>query len=305
VVRHDQGGDVVSEGQAYGLLISELAGSADTTRTIWSWTAKHLQRTDGLLSWHADSNGDVLDKESASDADTLAAYALLRYAGPDADTLHADGRRIADGVLAHESVQVSGAPVIAAGPWAITQPVVVNPSYWMPAVDNELAALTGNGDWAMAAKKAVELVDEITNQGQLLPPDWAALQGGQFIATAAPGGSPGTQYGLDAQRIPVWFATSCAANARDLAASWWRNVLSHANRSNAIALTIQGDVVNHSQNALSMLAGAAAASAANDPSAFASLVERAKKQAANAPTYYGDAWLALGQALLDGNLTRC
>lgn len=305
VLRHDQGDDIVSEGQAYALLISELAGADQTTRTIWSWTANHLQRSDGLLSWHANSNGTVLDKESAADADTLAAYALLRYTGPDDEKLHAAGHRIADAVLARESVQVSGVPVVAAGPWATAQPAVIDPSYWMPAVDHELAAMTGNVAWSAAATKAVQLVDEVTNHGQLLPPDWAKLQNGHLVATAAPSGSPGKQYGLDAQRIPLWFATSCLPNARDLVASWWHNVLSHDNRSSAIALTTSGDVVNNSQNALSMLAGAAAATAANDSSAATALRKQAKQHASKLPSYYGDAWLVLGQALLDGSLTHC
>jgi len=175
----------------------------------------------------------------------------------------------------------------------------------MPAVDQELAALTGNATWSKIAATAVNLVAQVTNHGQLLPPDWARLDGGKLVATAAPGGSPAAQYGLDAQRIPIWFATACLPNARDLAASWWRSTLSNDDRSKAIALTMHGDVVNGSRNALSMLAGAAAASAANAHDASTALRTRAKKQAADSPTYYGDAWLALGQALLDGNLTRC
>src|SRR4051794_5104300 len=52
VIRRDQGGDIVSEGQAYGMLIAELAGRSATVRTIWSWTKAHLRRADGLLQYH-------------------------------------------------------------------------------------------------------------------------------------------------------------------------------------------------------------------------------------------------------------
>src|SRR3954452_8738279 len=71
VLRHDQGDDVVSEGQAYGMLAAELAGRDDVARTIWSWTREHLQLPDRLLSYHADSDGHVLDHQAAADADTL------------------------------------------------------------------------------------------------------------------------------------------------------------------------------------------------------------------------------------------
>src|SRR5579875_560781 len=52
VVRPDQGGDTVSEGQAYALLIAEASGDAARFATVWNWTRTHLLRPDGLLAWH-------------------------------------------------------------------------------------------------------------------------------------------------------------------------------------------------------------------------------------------------------------
>ena len=58
-----------------------------------------------------------------TDADILIPYALLRYAGHDQATLHPAGRRIAEAVLAHESVTLpDGAPLPVAGPWATSTP---------------------------------------------------------------------------------------------------------------------------------------------------------------------------------------
>jgi endo-1,4-beta-D-glucanase Y len=50
VVRRDEGNDVVSEGQAYGMLIAVALGDAARFRAIWDWTKSHLRRPDGLLS---------------------------------------------------------------------------------------------------------------------------------------------------------------------------------------------------------------------------------------------------------------
>ncbi|MGH2857326.1 MAG: glycosyl hydrolase family 8, partial [Solirubrobacteraceae bacterium] len=108
VIRHDQGGDIVSEGQAYGMLIAQLAHRPAVARTIWSWTRAHLQRHDGLLSWHADGAGKVLDPQPATDGDILIAYALLRYDGPEQAALHTAGRRVARAVLAREAVTLPG-----------------------------------------------------------------------------------------------------------------------------------------------------------------------------------------------------
>ena len=51
VVRRDEGGDVVSEGQAYGMLIAVAVGDEARFRAIWQWTKTHLRRGDGLLAW--------------------------------------------------------------------------------------------------------------------------------------------------------------------------------------------------------------------------------------------------------------
>jgi len=305
VIRHDQGGDIVSEGQAYGMLIAELAADNATTQRIWSWTKQHLQRPDGLLSYHANGDGSVLDPQSASDADILIAFALLRYNGPDSSSLHADGKKVAAAVLAHETTQLpDGTPVVAAGPWAVGAVSTIDVSYWMPAVYDKLAALTGDQKWSRAASGAIRLLQQLTDSGKQLPPDWAQLQGGALTAIAAPGGSAPVQYGLDAQRVPIWLATSCAADAVKLAANWW-TVLSVDDRAKAIALTLDGTVTNPSQNPLPPIAAAASAQAAGDSTSATALLQGARTQAAQNPTYYGDAWTVLGPALLTGVLTTC
>jgi hypothetical protein len=55
---------------------------------------------------------------------------------------------------------------------------------------------------------------------------------------------------------------------------------------------------------LPLLAAAATATAAGDLAASRSLRTRAIAQGKEQPTYYGDAWLALGGGLLDGALAR-
>ncbi len=78
VVRPDQGGDTVSEGQAHGMLLAEVAADHAAFRRIWQWTRSHLQLSNGLFAWHADAAGKVVSQQPASDADLLIAWALLR-----------------------------------------------------------------------------------------------------------------------------------------------------------------------------------------------------------------------------------
>ena len=304
VLRHDQGDDIVSEGQAYGMLIAENANRPETARTIWAWTSAHLHRPDGLLISHTDGSGKVEDPQSAADADTLAAYALLRYRGPDEDALHDAGRRLSAAVLDGETTTVSGAPVLLAGPWA-KQRQVVNPSYWMPAIFTALGRYTDDDRWRQAATAAVRLLVQLTDNGRLLPPDWARLSGEQLVAIPNPGGGAPLQYGLDAARLPMWLATGCTTAARQLAARLWSGTLSRDNRAAAIALSPSGAAINEETNPLPLLAGAAAARAGGHTTAARTLHARAAQQSRQTPTYYGDAWLALGGALLDRTLDPC
>lgn len=304
VIRHDQGGDVVSEGQAYGMLIAELAGRDDLVRTIWSWTRAHLQDSDGLLAFHADADGHVLDQQAAGDADTLAAYALLRYSGSDESTLHADGKRLAAAVLEHETVASSGHQVLVAGPWATGPPAVVNPSYWMSSIFDDLARLTGDQAWSGMTTAVAALTDQATDGGRRLPPDWGHLSGEKVTPTGQGGGGGTPQYGPDAQRVPLWFAYACDDRSQSLAAAWW-SVLQQNDVSSASSLGLDGTPIDSSGSTLALLASAAAARAAGDDSAAADLETGAAQTDQGQPSYYGAAWLALSEGLRSGALGSC
>lgn len=293
VLRKDQQGDVVSEGQAYAMLIAELDGRDDLIRTIWAWTKQHLQRPDGLLSWNAAADGTVRDPASASDADILAAYALLRYDGPQATPLHQDGQRIAGAVLAQESASTPRGPVPLGGPWAMgTDRPKVDPSYWMPGIFAGLARMTGDQRWAQAAAATVALVDRASGGGGQLPPDWALLDADGYTPTGGAGN--GVQYGADAQRLPLWFGYGCSKAARQIAARWWDRLGSDPG---ALSRSLTGAVYDGSRSVVALLGAAAAAAAAGDDSAATRLRAEAAKTAQASPTYFGDAWLALSAGL--------
>jgi len=308
VVRSDQGHDTVSEGQAYGMLLTEMVGDDAQFRRIWQWTRDHLQRPDGLFAYHANAKGQVVSPNPASDADLLTAWALLRYRGPAAATWHQDGRRVAAAILANEvTTGPGGMPVLTAGPWATGRPATLNPSYWSLPALHGLEQLTGDAEWHRLAVSAVRLTRELTQGGLVLPPDWALLNAdGTARAEPAPDGSePEPEYGPGAQRTVVWFAASCDLAARSLAARWWQ-LLWPGHRSLRLALSLGGRMVNASYAALPLVASAAAAQAAGHRGAVGRLLGQAEWQQRSDPTYYGGAWAALGPALLtSGTLGTC
>lgn len=292
VVRRDQGGDTVSEGQAYALLLAEVADRPEQADAVWRWARENLARPDGLLSYLADATR-VRDPQAAADADLLAAWALAR---DDRDA----GVALASAVQAEETVTTGRLRLVAAGPWATGSPAVLNPSYWSPAPYRELARLTGDDRWQAMAAEAVVATGEVTRGGSALPPDWAQAEGGTLRATGTPDGAQPPRYSLDAQRTVVWMATDCEPAARDLAAGW-RPLLEQGDPA-ALSRGLDGRVLDPVQHPLPLVAAAAAAHADGDPGARDRLLDDAEAELAESPTYYGSAWVALGRALLQTDL---
>src|SRR6185312_7706703 len=75
VVRRDQGGDSVSEGQAYAMVVAAADGDRSRFAAAWGWSRAHLLEPDGLLAWRY-AGGRVVDPQPAADADLLSAWAL-------------------------------------------------------------------------------------------------------------------------------------------------------------------------------------------------------------------------------------
>lgn len=299
VVRTDQGGDTVSEGQAYGLLLAVVAGDEARFDEIWDWTAKNIQRGDLLLSWRW-ADGSVVDDEPASDADLDAARALV-LAG-DAfgrDDLRADGIDLGEALLDEMTASTALGRILLPGPWAATSPHAYNPSYSSPAAYEILSTASGDARWAELADGS-RAVTEALLDANALPTNWAtvAADGSVAIAGAANGeGEPG--YGYDAARASIRYAESClpedvAVAARIAAALPGDDVL-------PAELDSGGGSVTDDQHPVAYAARAAAYAADGQTEAARADLSRMDESAGKTSTYYGDAWNALAEAMLTGD----
>jgi cellulose synthase (UDP-forming) len=310
VVRSDQGGDTVSEGQAYAMLLAVALDDRSRFDSVWRWTRDNLQRGDGLLAYHW-AEGGVDSSEPATDADLDAARALV-LAGKrfGSDSYTRDGVRIGEAVLADETSEVSGLPVLTAGPWARSSTPIVNPSYFSPRAYADLASAHPDSRWDDLAGTSRSIASTLTVSGATLPPDWARVDalvpsGGQAAAQAqaigAPSGAASTSgsgapaSGLDAVRLAVRSAESCVSADERIAAKLWP--LYRRNPGFA-AYALDGKPQGSAKHAASYVAAAAAATAAGDDEAAKHLLDRAQAADSSAPTYYGAAWVALGRLLL-------
>ena len=302
VVRPDDGGDTVSEGQAYAMLVAVAIDDRERFHRVWDWTRTQLQRDDGLLAWRW-ADGEVVDPMPATDADLDVAHALTlaadAFADPDLDRAAA---RIARGVLEHETVEGRLGPVAVAGPWASGRDdgePWVNPSYGAPLAFDALAGLTGDPTWSALADGARRVVADVTVESDL-PPDWAVLQPEAIVPRPAPGRDGDPVHGYDAVRTAVRFAVDCDAGGRALAAAM-DDEYERATRADggpAAVLHLDGEpAVDHGHPA-SSVAAAAASMAAGDAEDAARLLTVAEQQLDADATYYGAAWIALGRLWL-------
>jgi endoglucanase len=86
-----------------------------------------------------------------------------------------------------------------------------------------------------------------------------------------------------------------------LAASWW-HILRAPHLLSAPAATQTGSVLTRGPSVLPLVASAAAAKAAREKAASRKLMRSAVRTLHRRRSYYGSAWNALGQALLNTDL---
>jgi endoglucanase len=296
VVRRDQGGDTVSEGQSYALLASVALGDRRRFATVWAWTRAHLSRRDGLLSWHW-QNGRVQDLHSAADADLDAAQALLLAAARfDQPGYAGAARALGAAILAHETVRLGRGRLLLAGDWETGAPYLVNVSYFSPAAFRLLGDATGDPRWKQLAATSRSELDQLT-AGPQLPPDWASVTGDGVISPAAHGGQ--TVFGLDAARMPTRYAASCDPSDRQLPARLEPLLAGRAPDRQGAVYDLAGAPQVDYNRPVERVAAAATAHAAGDRPAAAAALDQADGLQRAAPTYYGSAWAALGHILLD------
>ena len=294
VVRRDQGGDTVSEGQAYAMLLAAATRDEDRFGRVWRWTRASLQRRDGLLAWRW-ARGRVVDREPATDADLDAARALLVAARRfDRRSYRAAGLRIGRAVLAHALSDRSGELVLAAGPWA-REDGVINPSYFSPRAYRALGSASRDGRWGALAESSRRLAGRLTEQEPHLAPDWARVEAWGVQATGAPGSADPARHGYDAVRMPLRLAESCSRADRAIAARAWPAVRTDPGRA---VRPLDGSPAPEGEHPSALAGAAAAAAAAGDTTSRDDLLERADALDEEHPTYYGSAVHALARVML-------
>jgi len=202
-------GFTTSEGQSYALFFSLVAGDQDLFRRILAWTDTNLAGSrlgDALPAWkwgRRQGGWGVIHRNSAGDADSWIAYALLQagrlWRDPSMDAL---GRRLAARIIATETAPIASGRVLLPGQamFPHAAPLLVNPSYTPLFLAHGIAQATSDPAWQAIARAQPELVAMTASHGFV--PDWAWVPG---PPAHLPAGMPLTGVGsFDAIRVYLW-----------------------------------------------------------------------------------------------------
>ena len=304
MVRYDQGGDSVSEGQAYGLLLAVATHDAARFASIWTWTKDNLQEPSGLFAYHW-SNGAVVGTGAATDADLDTAWALV-LAATTFDRSHLREGRSGRGLGRPGQRDRGQRRTHRAGGRALgpQRPVLGGPQLLLARGHG--GAGHGLGRSALDPTGREQRAAGVRPAGRglhPLPPSRLGAAGGvgrHLRVEPAFGGGP-PSYGLDAERVPVWYAADCTASGRALSADDWSTIRGLAASGSYLAYSLTGAVQSTYSNNLGLVAAAASADAAGQRSQGRALLAQAQS-GSNGQTYYGNAWVALGTVLLTTKL---
>ena len=182
------------------------------------------------------------------------------------------------------------------GSWADREaPYLVNPSYVSPAATQALRRASGDARWGQLESGSRKVIGRLST-AERLPPDWAEVEAdGSAHPVAAPSGEPEV-FGYDAARVVPRHAESADADDRANAAGTRGRLWEH---HPARALyDLAGSPRSEIASPLAY-AARAASSAADDHLDEAAVAMGAADALSRAhPSYYGDAWTALGWMLV-------
>jgi endo-1,4-beta-D-glucanase Y len=221
----------VSEGIAYGMLLSVYADDQPTFDKLWQYSQKWLDGN-GLMNWYINAAGtQVLGTGAASDADEDMAYALIaadaRWGGKGSlSTNYIDLAKTLIGKIWQYEVDHTRADVLKPGDMGFDGSVI-NISYFAPAYYKVFGRVTGQtANWNNVAKTSYDVIEKTLttqngNASNGLVPAWSTPTG---MPMAPPGTGMPTYHQLDSCRTPFRVAVDYCWNAEPRALTYLQKI---------------------------------------------------------------------------------
>jgi len=206
VIDHDDGDRTTSEAQAYAMFFALVANDRVCFDGLLKWTEANLASGDlakhlPAWLWGHSKNGrwEVLDSNSASDADLWMAYTLLEAGQAWNDPRYTTiGTALAKNISANEVVQVPELGMVllpAPRGFHSDDSYRLNTSYMPVQLLLRLSHVVPDGPWGQMAAGAPGLLVDCASHGFAI--DWTEFKIGGPLKPAAPGS-------YDAIRVYLW-----------------------------------------------------------------------------------------------------
>jgi endo-1,4-beta-D-glucanase Y len=311
----------VSEGIAYGMLLSVYADDQPTFDKLWQYSQipSHLDGN-GLMHWYIGPTGEVLGTGSASDADEDMAFALVaanaRWGGKGSlSTNYIDLAKTQIGKIWQFEVDHTRSELFKPGDTGFDGSVI-NISYFAPAYYRVFGRVTGQTtNWNNVAKTSYDVIERTVtaqnaNGNNGLIPAWSTPAG---MPMAPPGTSMPIYHQLDSCRTPFRVAVDYCWNAEPRALTYLMKITGFYAGIGANNL-VDGYDLNGNPHPQNVTSGGPRAASFNGPAGagamatgatYATLRNEAYAGVATlmqlaGSTYYQESWTGLSLQMMTG-----
>lgn len=220
-VKFDNPSQTVSEGIAYGMLLTAYAGEQTIFNGLWNYY-KDNRDAAGLMNWKINGcNGGAAGTGGATDSEVDAAMALIvadyQWGSSGGINYNNDAKTLITAIKVHEVE--AGTFVLKPGEFG--GELITNPSYFAPAYFRKFASFMNDSFWNNVADKCYEIINNnltVNNAAGGLVSDWCTASG-NYSSLASGYANGGTKYTYDAARTPwriavdyAWYGNNQAKN---------------------------------------------------------------------------------------------
>jgi len=311
----------VSEGIAYGMLLSVYADDQPTFDKLWQYSQipSHLDGN-GLMHWYIGPTGEVLGTGGASDADEDMAFALVaanaRWGGKGSLSMnYIDLAKTQIGKIWQFEVDHTRSELFKPGDQGFDGSVI-NISYFAPAYYRVFGRVTGQTtNWNNVAKTSYDVIERTLtaqngNMNNGLVPAWSTPAG---MPMAPSGTSMPTHHQLDSCRTPFRVAVDYCWNAEPRALTYLTKITGFYAGIGANNL-VDGYDLNGNPHPQNVTSGGPRAASFNGPAGagamatgatYATLRNEAYAGVATlmqlaGSTYYQESWTGLSLQMMTG-----
>ncbi|MFB9106992.1 glycosyl hydrolase family 8 [Flavobacterium gyeonganense] len=211
--------ETVSEGIAYGMLLSVYKGDKDLFDGLWLYYKDNVN-SNGVMNWKIKGCSEVVGNNGATDAELDAAFALIvadyQWGSIGSINYKNDAKTLIAAIKTHE---VEANTFVLKPGDDFGQSQIINPSYFSPAYYRAFGAFTNDtAFWNAVASKSYVIINNnltVNNAVGGLVSDWCEASG-NYSPEAQPRGyvNAGKTYTYDACRTPwriavdyLWYGT--------------------------------------------------------------------------------------------------